>query len=79
MDNHINTLIYTFNYDGRTSSSFSHALNGLEKALEFYDSKIPLNIIFSSPNLNKSHKKEIDNMLIKYNRKPLFHISIDDK
>jgi len=73
MDNHINTLIYTFNYDGRNSSSFSHALNGLEKMLKLYDSIISLNILFSSSNFNETQKNEIDNMLINYSRKPIFH------
>lgn len=73
----IEKVNYTFNYDGRTSSSFSHALNGLEKMLEFYDTKIPLNIIFPTSNLIGAQEDQIDELLINSKRKPIFHTNTE--
>ena len=79
----IEKVNYTFNYDGRTYSSFSHALNGLERMLVLYDAKIPINIILSFSEdleaISETQKNEINKVLITSNRKPLFHLSSNDK
>ena len=65
---------YTFNYDGRPTSSFDNPYNGLLRILESSDSKIPLEIDFPIRSaLSEEQKKLIDKTLIEYKREPIFN------
>ena len=69
----ISRINYTFNYDGRPTSSFDDSYKGLLKVLENSDSKIPLEIEFPlTTALSEEQKNLINKTLIEYKRKPIF-------
>ena len=71
---------YTFNYNGRPTSSFNNAYEGLVRILGNCDSKIPIEIIFPlTTALSKEQKDLIDQALIEYKREPIFHKNIEKR
>ena len=78
--NKIFRINYTFNYDGRPTSSFDSAYKGLIKVLENYNQKIPLEIEFPlTTALSEEQENLIDKALIKYERYPIFNKSLEKK
>ena len=74
----ITKINYTFNYDGRTTSSFDNAYNGLIKILVDCDSQIHLEIEFSMRiALSEEQKTKIDEALVEYKREPIFQKSVE--
>ena len=70
----VSKINYTFNYDGRTTSSFDDAYKGLIRVLENYDLQIPLEIEFPIIRaLSEEQKTKIDEALTEHKREPIFN------